>query len=136
LLHGNAVACGHDSKALARLGGAVTDRRQIQMTRAKIGLAAMIAVAMAGGLGSWVLAGLIPGSGPGLARSDCYVELNVQDIDNPGPNVRAGRVVRCTDGDPCDTDGVCGDKSCTLRVAVCIDQRDPNLPSCHPAAWP
>src|SRR5262249_17021688 len=37
-----------------------------------------------------------------------------------------------TDGDPCDVDGECGNNSCTLRVAVCIDQRDPNLPTCHP----
>ena len=43
------------------------DRRPIQMTRAKIGLAVMVAVAMAAGLKSWVLAGLIPGSGRGTS---------------------------------------------------------------------
>ena len=86
----------------------------------------------AAGLGSWALAGLIPGSGAHLAKSDCLVELNVQGIDSPGSNVRAGRVVGCIDGDPCDTDGVCGNNACTLRVAVCIDQQDPNLPTCHP----
>ena len=43
------------------------DRRPIQMTRAKIGLAVMVAVAMAAGLKSWVLAGLIPGSGGGTS---------------------------------------------------------------------
>jgi hypothetical protein len=37
------------------------------MTRAKIGLAVMVAVAMAAGLKSWVLAGLIPGSGGGTS---------------------------------------------------------------------
>src|SRR5262249_17341927 len=25
-----------------------------------------------------------------------------------------------------------GNSSCTFRVAVCIDQQDPNLPECHP----
>ena len=79
-----------------------------------------------------VPAGLIPGSGPGLVRSDCYVELNVQGIDFPGPDVRGGRVVSCTDGDPCDTDGECGNGSCTFSVAVCINQTDPNLAACHP----
>jgi hypothetical protein len=75
-------------------------------------------------------AGLIPGGGP--VRSDCYVELKVVGIDNPGPDVRSGRVVSCTDGDPCDTDGECGNGSCTFSVAVCINQTDPNLPACHP----
>jgi len=75
-------------------------------------------------------AGLIPGGGP--ARSDCYVELKVVGIDNPGPDVRSGRVVSCTDGDPCDIDGECGNGTCTFGVAVCIDQTDPNLPTCHP----
>jgi hypothetical protein len=102
------------------------------MTRAKIGLAAVVAVAALAGLGSWVLAGLIPGSGPHLAKSDCLVELNVQGVDSLGSNVSGGRVVSCVDGDPCDTDGVCGNNACTFRVAVCIDQQDPNLPTCHP----
>jgi hypothetical protein len=75
-------------------------------------------------------AGLIPGGGP--VRSDCYVELKVVGIDNPGPDVRSGRVVSCTDGDPCDIDGECGNGSCTFGVAVCINQTDPNLPACHP----
>src|SRR5262249_26471549 len=66
------------------------------------------------------------------AKTDCLVELNVEGIDSPGPNVNGGRVVSCTDGDPCDTDGVCGNNSCRLRVAVCINQEDPNLPTCNP----
>src|SRR5262245_1373403 len=101
-------------------------------TLVRVGLAAVVVVVTAAGLPSRLSAELIPGSGPGLAASDCYVELNVQGIDNPGPDVRGGRVVSCTDGDPCDVDGECGNNSCTLRVAVCIDQRDPNLPTCHP----
>ena len=103
-----------------------------QIARAKLGLAAVVALAAATGLGSWVFAGLIPGSGSRQAKSDCLVELNVEGIDSSGPNVSGGRVVSCTDGDPCDTDGVCGNNSCTFRVAVCIDQEDPNLPTCHP----
>src|SRR5262249_46445571 len=74
-------------------------------------------------------AGLIPGGGP--VRSDCYVELKVVGIDNPGPDVRSGRVVSCADGDPCDIDGECGNGSCPFGVAVCINQTDPNLPACH-----
>src|SRR5262249_21682524 len=74
--------------------------------------------------------GLIPGGGP--ASSDCYVELNVVGIESPGPDVSGGRVVSCTDGDPCDTDGECGNGSCTFSVAVCINQTDPNLSACHP----
>jgi hypothetical protein len=100
-----------------------------QPTLAKLGLAVLVAVAAASG--SWVSAGLIPG---GQTKSDCLVELNVEGIDSPGPNVSAGRFVTCTDGDPCDADGVCGDNTCTFRVAVCINQQDPNLPACHPPA--
>src|SRR5262249_35766817 len=74
-------------------------------------------------------AGLIPGGGP--VRSDCYVELKVVGIDNPGPDVRSGRVVSCADGDPCDIDGECGNGSCPFGVAVCITQTDPTLPACH-----
>jgi len=103
-----------------------------QTTPAKLGLAALLAVVAAVGLGSLVLAGLIPGSGTGLAKSDCLVELNVQGIDSPGSSVSGGRIVSCIDGDPCDTDGVCGNSACTFRVAVCINQQDPNLPTCHP----
>jgi len=76
-----------------------------------------------------VSAGLIPGGGP--KRTDCYVEASVQGIDNPGPQVKSNRIVLCTDGDACDADGVCND-SCTLRVAACVDQKDPNLPTCTP----
>jgi hypothetical protein len=100
-----------------------------QPTPAKLGLAVAVAVAAAAGLGSWASAGLIPG---GQTKSDCLVELNVEGIDNPGPNVSVGRFVTCTDGDPCDTDGMCGNNSCTFRVAVCVNQDDPNLPTCHP----
>ena len=101
-----------------------------QTTPARLGVAVVTAVAVVG-LGSWVSAGLIPG---GQTKSDCLVEFNVEGIDSPGPNVSGGRVVTCTDGDACDTDGMCGNNSCTFRVAVCISQQDPNLPACHPPA--
>jgi hypothetical protein len=71
----------------------------------------------------------VPGSGPKLAGSDCYVELGVEGIG--ASEVRSGRVVLCHDGDPCDSDGKINDV-CTFKVAVCIDQS--NLPACHPPA--
>jgi plastocyanin len=91
----------------------------------------MVALAMAVA-GSLVSAGLIPGGGP--QRTDCYVEASVQGVDSPGPQVKSNRIVLCTDGDPCDTDGTCGNDSCTLRIAVCANQKDPNLPACTPAS--
>ena len=87
----------------------------------------IVAVVAAVGLGSWVFAELVPGSGPNLAKSDCYVELNVEGI---GPSdVRSGRVVLCHENEPCDTDGSINGV-CKFKVAVCIDQS--NLPACHP----
>jgi hypothetical protein len=77
----------------------------------------------------------IPGGGS--ARSDCYTQLYVAEIDSPGPQVKGNRIVFCTDGDPCDTDvdstftgPPCGDNSCEFSVAVCVGQTDPNLPAC------
>src|SRR5262249_54495086 len=78
--------------------------------------------------------GLIPGGGP--ASSDCYVELNVVGIESPGPDVSGGRVVSCTDGDPCDTAGEGGTGSCPFTAASCITQPDPTLPPCHPPTGP
>lgn len=96
------------------------------------GTLAMIGGAMiaAAGVGSLVWAGLIPGGGP--QASDCYLEFDVQGVDSPGAQVTSGRVVACADGDACDADGVCGNDACTLRVAVCVAQQDPNLPACTP----
>jgi plastocyanin len=85
---------------------------------------------LAAGLAPRAAGGLIPGGGP--QRSDCYLEIDVQGIDNPGPQVQRNRVVQCAEGDPCDTDGVCGNDACTLQVAVCIAQTDPNLAACAP----
>ena len=99
----------------------VMDRHSIRVLR--IGIAAAVVTA---GLGSWVFAELVPGSGPNLAKSDCYVELNVEGV-SPS-DIKSGRVVTCHEGDPCDTDGKINDV-CTFKVAVCIDQT--NLPACH-----
>ena len=87
------------------------------------------AVVAAAGLGSWVFAELVPGSGPNLAKSDCYVELNVEGIGPSDVKSGTGRVVLCHEGAACDTDGKINDV-CTFKVAVCIDQS--NLSACHP----
>lgn len=101
-------------------------------TAARRRCAIIVVVALAtAGADSMASAGLIPGGGP--KKSDCYAEASVQGVDSPGPQVKSNRIVLCTDGDPCDTDGICGNDSCTLRVAVCVDQKDPNLPECMPA---
>jgi plastocyanin len=101
-------------------------------TRFRQRLAVVAAATAIAGVGSLVSAGLIPGGGP--KKSDCYVELSVQNVDSPSPDVTGNRTVRCVEGDPCDADGTCGNNSCTLRVAVCVDQHDPNLPECTPAS--
>jgi plastocyanin len=100
-------------------------------TRLRQRLAVVAAATAIAGVGSLVSAGLIPGGGP--KKSDCYVELSVQNVDSPGPDVKGNRTVRCVEGEACDT-GACGNASCTLRVAVCVDQHDPNLPECTPAS--
>ncbi len=95
--------------------------------RGACGVAGLLLLLVSSGAAS---AGLVPGGGP--QASDCYIEVDVQGVESPGPLVQSNRIVRCTDGDACDTDGVCGDDSCTLQVAVCIGQSDPNLPACDP----
>lgn len=76
-------------------------------------------------------AGLIPGGGP--TKSDCYVELSVQGIDNPSARVNANKQVLITDGDVGDT-GPCGDFKCNVMIGVCINQTDPNVADCTPPA--
>jgi hypothetical protein len=66
---------------------------------------------------------LIAGGGP--PKSDCFVELDVK-----GGSQLGIRGVECTDGDPaCDFDGAC-DGNCRFDVAVCLNQRDPDVPNC------
>ena len=45
--------------------------------------------------------------------------------------MQKNKTVLVTDGDVGDT-GPCGDFKCTVRVGVCMNQRDPNLPDCTP----
>ncbi len=74
----------------------------------------------------------IPGGGS--ARSDCGAEWEVANPTNT-PFTRHGLVNRdqtCADGDPnCDADRT-ADGTCGFRVAVCLNQSDPNLPACTP----
>jgi hypothetical protein len=72
-------------------------------------------------------AGLIPGGGP--TKSDCYAELSVDGITNPSDRVQKNKTVLITDGDVGDT-GPCGDFKCSVKVGVCINQADPNVPEC------
>jgi hypothetical protein len=93
-------------------------------------LAGMIACVVGVLVAALAVAGLIPG-GDGPAKSDCYAELSVAGIDNPSSRVKGNKQVLITDGDVGDN-GPCGDLKCTVSVGVCINQRDPNLPSCTP----
>jgi len=76
-------------------------------------------------------AGLIPGGGP--TKSDCYVEVSVDGVDNPSSRVQKNNEIIVTDGEAGDV-GPCGDFACTIRVGVCINQTDPNVPDCTPPA--
>jgi hypothetical protein len=75
------------------------------------------------------VAGLVPGGGK--AKSDCYAELEVTNLE--AATVKKSRVVTCRDGDPCDV-GECGDDSCTFEVGLCVNQTDPALARCTPPA--
>ena len=77
------------------------------------------------------IAGLIPGGGP--AKSDCYAELSVVGVENPSSQVKGNKQVLITDGESGDN-GPCGDFKCSVRVGVCINQKDPNLSACTPPA--
>ena len=75
------------------------------------------------------------GANPAL---DCQAEftsegirLNYPAFDPARP--KAGKEVRCFDGDvACDRDGVANDQ-CVFDVDVCLRNADPALPSCTPA---
>ncbi|MBY0278069.1 PQQ-binding-like beta-propeller repeat protein [Candidatus Binatia bacterium] len=87
-------------------------------------------------LGSPLVArGMLPGGGnPTL---DCFAEfeaprlrLSYPPFDPARP--KAGREVRCFDGDPaCDLDGAVN-HSCQFDVDVCLFNADPALPTCSP----
>src|SRR2546422_916423 len=59
-------------------------------------------------------------------RTDCYSEF---DGITAVPNSRPPRV-ECVDGDPCDTDGVCGNGFCEFKVRLCVNQVDAAIPIC------
>src|SRR5262245_60306391 len=64
---------------------------------------------------------LIPGSL--RLMNDCLVEADVADAIADGPNR-----VRCTDGETCDHDQNCANRSCRFRLRVCVNQS--NVPGC------
>ncbi len=74
---------------------------------------------------------LIPGGGSQVA--DCIAEWAVIDPFNTpalGTDGLPSFKQYCVDGDPtCDFDGTFDDK-CTFRVALCLQNADPNLPAC------
>ena len=88
----------------------------------KIGrLLMFLALALAFGFATTSWAGRFPG---GKGKADCYSEFEVT-------NVATANSVTCMDNDPaCDTDILCG--QCTIGVALCINQTDPNVPKCTP----
>lgn len=65
---------------------------------------------------------LIPGSR--RPTNDCLVQADISDVAGPGPRIA------CSDGDPCDRDGACGNTSCRFRLRVCIGQG--GVPGCTP----
>ena len=54
-------------------------------------------------------------------------------VNVEGGQIVDNKTVTCTDGAACDTDGPCND-TCTLSVAACINQNDPNVADCTPPA--
>lgn len=74
---------------------------------------------------------LIPGGSTRAA--DCIAEwavINPFNVPFLGTDGLPNTVQTCVDGDPsCDADGVRND-SCSFRVALCLQNVDPNLPQC------
>ena len=84
-------------------------------------LLVFLAVALGFGFATPSWAGRFPG---GKGRADCYSEFEVT-------NVATAKTVDCTDGTACDADGAC-DGTCTIDVALCLNQTDANDPKCTP----
>jgi hypothetical protein len=73
----------------------------------------------------------VPGAG-GRADAECHTEFRVDPVPPlDGRDRRLGSRVECTDGAPCDFDGM-ADRSCRFRVALCFNNRDPRL-ACLPS---
>src|SRR5438094_986593 len=88
----------------------------IQISRLRV----FLAVALAFGFATASWAGRFSG---GTGRADCYSEFEVD-------NVATARSVKCMDNTACDADTTCG--QCTIGVALCLNQTDPNVPKCTP----
>ncbi len=75
----------------------------------------------------------IPGGG--LKSSDCNLEWLVTP---PPPATSQGipkNTVVCYEGDPhCDVDADLTNHSCTMPLALCINNTDPRFPACHPSS--
>ena len=71
--------------------------------------------------------------GGGTKISDCIAEWAViNPFNSPflGNDDLPSFKQSCVDGDPtCDADGAFDDR-CTFRVALCLQNADPNLPTC------
>jgi cysteine-rich repeat protein len=74
---------------------------------------------------------LVPGGG--TQTTDCIAEWAViNPFNSPalGTDDLPSFKQNCVDGDPsCDADGAADDR-CTFRVAICLQNADPNLPTC------
>jgi hypothetical protein len=70
--------------------------------------------------------------GRGRKRRRCLVEWLPAVTPPLNGKLLPRSRLQCTDGDSaCDDDGVV-DQQCTFRVALCIRNRDPRLPTCSP----
>jgi cysteine-rich repeat protein len=82
---------------------------------------------------------MIPGSGVGHVRRDCFHEWLAPPVSTRDLEGRPSRTLHCTEGDPaCDYDGA-ADGVCTFHVALCFnvnDRRTHNgaaAPACSPS---
>jgi hypothetical protein len=82
-------------------------------------------------IGGPAFGGLIPGGGS--PASDCYIELDVQGIENGTDAVKKGRKVTCVDGDPCDT-GPVRRRRLRSEGGALSQHRRPERPRVHAAA--
>ena len=97
-------------------------RRALADARRNTSLALVFLVVLATtiGLASRGETKLIPGSKN--PKNDCLIEADIDGVTGRGPQVT------CTDGDRCDHDGSCPNRSCRFRIRACIDQT--NVPGC------
>ena len=75
---------------------------------------------------------LFPGGPATKADSDCYLELLVENAT--ASQIQESKLLACKDGDPCDS-GPAGDDRCEIRIAACVNQADPALPTCTAPAF-